>query len=217
MRRTAIVSLSALLLLGGCGSLDQTLSLFGGDDAGEAPTEEMATSMDVAPAAGGSDYASGPVPMPSLPQAQAAAAVEPAAAPPPPRPKPQVQQAQTQTQPEPQPQLQQVAALPPPAAPAPAADPVNNPGADPAADPEKLIGLDRESTQELLGQPNLQQAEPPAQVWYYTATDCTLRVFFYLELETTTYRALHYEMTRNDTAQLGERSCISQIFAEAKS
>lgn len=208
MQRTAIVSLAALLLLSGCPSLDQTLSLFGGDDAaGEPPAAEVATSEDVAPAAGGPGYASGPVPMPSLPQAESTAAAEPAAAPappPPPRPKPQSQP-------------QQLAALPPPAPPAPADDPVNNPGANPAADPEKLIGLDQDSTEALLGPPNLQQAEPPAQVWYYTATDCTLRVFFYLELETTTYRALHYEMTRNDTSQLGERSCIAQIFAEAKS
>lgn len=65
-------------------------------------------------------------------------------------------------------------------------------------DPKLVVGLDRGQTVGLLGEPNNIREEPPATVWSYSAEDCSLDVFFYLDLASQQYRALNYEVTVED-------------------
>jgi len=44
-----------------------------------------------------------------------------------------------------------------------------------------LPGLSPEDIVALLGQPDLQRSEEPAELWQYRAADCTLSLFFYRE------------------------------------
>ena len=65
-------------------------------------------------------------------------------------------------------------------------------------DPKLVIGLDRGQTVGLLGEPNNVREEPPATVWSYRVEDCSLDVFFYLDLASQHYRVLNYEVTAEE-------------------
>ncbi|MGF1609131.1 MAG: hypothetical protein ACFCUQ_07030 [Kiloniellales bacterium] len=81
----------------------------------------------------------------------------------------------------------------------------------------RLVGLDFEGTRALLGQPELDEVQPPALVWIYSGTGCVLRVFFYREVEATTYRALTYEVRGGeDTAAFRDRCFTGLVRNKAK-
>lgn len=57
----------------------------------------------------------------------------------------------------------------------------------------KLVGLSRNETVALLGLPTGESERSPAKVWQYLAGDCTVDIYFYLDVARNDFYALHYE------------------------
>ncbi len=80
--------------------------------------------------------------------------------------------------------------------------------------PAELIGLEPTQTVAVLGEPSLRLQDPPAQVWQYNATECTLRLHFYRDIITQQFRALSYEIENADTENVdAERRCLNDIIS----
>lgn len=69
--------------------------------------------------------------------------------------------------------------------------------------PLKLIGLSRGEAESLLGPPAAEAERSPAKVWQYRAADCTVDVYFYLDVARNEFYALHYEARGPQTAAGG--------------
>lgn len=79
---------------------------------------------------------------------------------------------------------------------------------------DQLVGLDFDGTKALLGQPALDEVQPPARVWAYNGSGCVLNIFFYPHVDGSTYRALTYEVKGGeDTAEFRNR-CFSELVRE---
>jgi len=105
-----------------------------------------------------------------------------------------------------QPSKAQVAAVPP-------AKPAPKPN---LFDPRRLVGLDQVTVEDTMGKPEGIYQEPPATVWSYKGTDCTLDVYFYLDIGSNKLRALSYDAkTEAKTDRDGAiRVCVGRIQAE---
>ena len=128
----------------------------------------------------------------------------------PPRPAPPQSETRVvpiiQSPPEPNEAEKQTAAIP-------QSRPVPKPN---VVDPKILVGLDQVAVEELVGKPLGIYDEPPATVWSYKSEDCTLDVFFYLDIATHKLRALSYDVktgTKSDRDGAA-RLCIGRIQAE---
>lgn len=79
------------------------------------------------------------------------------------------------------------------------------PRPDPPVPPAqlKLIGLSRGDAESLLGPPAAEAERSPAKVWQYRAADCTIDVYFYLDVARNEFYALHYEARGPQTAAGG--------------
>jgi hypothetical protein len=110
---------------------------------------------------------------------------------------------------EPRKDAPRTASLPPeaPSAPVPQSRPAER------IDPKRLVGLTREQVTALIGPPRDVSDSPPATVWTYRAEGCSLEVMFYMDLGTRTFRALAYEVQRNDPARLAEPECLGRLRA----
>ncbi len=106
------------------------------------------------------------------------------------------------------------AAVPPAAQPPrPRPKPIDLARDPPSAKLKRLFGLSIQEAQVLLGTPYLQTEMPPAKVLAYDGKDCTLNVFFYLQLDSDRYRALAYEIKGGDGSEPAKQRCLSEIFA----
>ena len=85
-----------------------------------------------------------------------------------------------------------------------------------APDIEKLVGLDFDATQELLGAPALDEVQPPARVWAYNGTGCVLNIFFYPNVDGQSYRALTYEVKGAEGSPERVRSCFAELVQEKR-
>jgi hypothetical protein len=83
-----------------------------------------------------------------------------------------------------------------------------------AFNPDGLIGLNQDETRHLLGGPTSTREEPPARVWIYESTDCSLHVFFYLDLASQTFQALAYDVKTKDESDHSTRACLVQLQTE---
>ncbi len=63
------------------------------------------------------------------------------------------------------------------------------------ADPQRLVGLDFDSTKALLGDPAAKLEQPPAKVWAYAGGGCMFSVFFYPSIDDQVFRVLAIEVT----------------------
>jgi len=90
----------------------------------------------------------------------------------------------------PEPDGAPAAFVPPAPGPEPAADPDPGAGTDGQTalavpgppvndDPRRLIGLDQNAVQRLLGAPSFLRKDLPAQLWRYAARGCVLDIFLY--------------------------------------
>lgn len=77
--------------------------------------------------------------------------------------------------------------------------------------PSSLVGLDEKEVVRMLGQPERVQSKPPATVWSYTADDCELDVFFYLDLASERFRVLAYEVNAVRGSQEMKKVCLGRI------
>lgn len=85
-----------------------------------------------------------------------------------------------------------------------------------APDIEKLVGLDFDATQALLGEPALDEVQPPARVWAYNGTGCVLNIFFYPNVDGQSYRALTYEVKGAEDTPERVRQCFAELVQEKK-
>ncbi|MBP2302887.1 hypothetical protein [Azospirillum picis] len=102
-------------------------------------------------------------------------------------------------------------------APIPAA--VGAPSTPPAttnADPDSLVGLDEVQTLNLLGSPVAREEAPPAKIWRYAKGDCTLKVYFFMDMTSSQdFRALSYDMKSSQNVPDADHRCFAQLLAQA--
>lgn len=110
-----------------------------------------------------------------------------------------------------------VAALPDPAPGDPPAPPPGpTPSSTPNADPDTLVGLDEVQTLHLLGSPVAREEASPAKVWRYAKGDCTLKVFFFMDMTSSQdFRALSYDMKSSQNVPDADHRCFAQLLADA--
>lgn len=121
-----------------------------------------------------------------------------------------------QAAPEPEPSHEpqsEVASAPPPAATRP---PRERPAPPPEFDPRRLVGLDKDETVALLGQPASVRDQPPSTVWTYKTRDCALDVFFYMDLATRAFRVLTYDVTTDGKSADARRVCLNRLRAASR-
>ncbi|HLJ65652.1 MAG TPA: hypothetical protein VKT70_16190 [Stellaceae bacterium] len=80
---------------------------------------------------------------------------------------------------------------------------------------DRLIGLDQNSVTELVGYARQVVDEPPAKIWRYVGRTCELDVYFYLNLQTSVMRALHYEVRNHESTERPQQSCYDELVASA--
>jgi hypothetical protein len=86
--------------------------------------------------------------------------------------------------------------------------------AEDAAPPgQRLIGLDADHVQRLLGPPTEYADRPPAKVWVYRTERCTLDLSLYLDVKSKVFRTLAYEVTSHDGSDKGKRLCVAELEA----
>lgn len=79
-----------------------------------------------------------------------------------------------------------------------------------------VIGLAQVEVEELIGEPDLMREEPPATVWVYQGANCTLDVYFYLDIKSNKLTALSYHTGPPGQSEdkVAAQSCLGQIRAE---
>jgi hypothetical protein len=90
------------------------------------------------------------------------------------------------------------------------------PPAPPELNLQRLVGLDREETMAVLGQPAAVREQPPSTVWTYKAQGCALDVFFFMDLSTRAFRVLSTELTTDSRAADARRVCLRQLQAASR-
>ncbi|AWB07687.1 hypothetical protein A6A40_22140 (plasmid) [Azospirillum humicireducens] len=84
------------------------------------------------------------------------------------------------------------------------------------ADPDSLVGLDEVQTLNLLGSPVAREEAPPAKIWRYSKGDCTLKVFFFMDMTSSQdFRALSYDMKSSQNVPDADHRCFAQLLAHA--
>lgn len=95
-------------------------------------------------------------------------------------------------------------------------DPADYPAPRTTANPNTLVGLDQNQTRRLLGTPASTEELPPAKVWRYAKGECTLKVFFFLDMTSSQdFRALSYDMTSSENVPDIDSRCFAQLIAQA--
>lgn len=82
--------------------------------------------------------------------------------------------------------------------------------------PEVLVGLEPDQVAALLGTPTTVAERPPATVWEYAATTCSLSVLFYRDLNNDRSRALGYDFSPSLIAPEARARCIAALRAARK-
>jgi hypothetical protein len=109
-----------------------------------------------------------------------------------------------------QPGSPQPASTQPGSAQPPASDSITVASSD--NDPDHLVGLSESDALRLLGKPKSRADTPPSRVWTYSSTSCDLRLFFYPEIGSTSYRTLTYEIDDRDPTDSSRRSCVGGLL-----
>jgi hypothetical protein len=85
-----------------------------------------------------------------------------------------------------------------------------------ANDVDQLIGLDQPQVASLLGEPRTRAESPPATIWRYGGPNCEVDVYFYLDLQSQTMRALHYEVRSHDAPERSAQRCYNALLSERR-
>lgn len=86
-----------------------------------------------------------------------------------------------------------------------AVDPAPSP---PLPPPRALAGLSMSETESELGRPAAESDRAPAKVWQYRAGECSVDVYFYLDMARNGFYALHHEARRG---AILDETCIRAI------
>ncbi|MBI1209007.1 MAG: hypothetical protein GC191_17180 [Azospirillum sp.] len=77
--------------------------------------------------------------------------------------------------------------------------------------PERLVGLGERETRRLIGPPAAILDQPPAQVWAYESDICRLELGFYMDLASSTFRVLTYQLTPKGGNGLSGDACVGSV------
>ena len=58
------------------------------------------------------------------------------------------------------------------------------------------------------------QVQAPARVWAYSGSGCVLNIFFYPNVDGSTYRALTYEVKGGDDSVEFRERCFAELLSE---
>lgn len=135
-----------------------------------------------------------------------------------PEPAPAVAEPPLPPAPKPRPAAR-IARLPSPAEKAPSTPAAVQPEPAPEAAllPEiKLVGMSRDETANLLGTPAEERDAAPAKIWKFSAGECAVDVYFYLDVKRNDFYALHYNVQDRNGATTGEAAdrCLQRIYSE---
>lgn len=81
----------------------------------------------------------------------------------------------------------------------------------PAFDPATLIGLEQAEVITALGEPKEREENAPARVWRYTALDCEVKLFFYLDLKDEQFHLLSFETSKQNGGSDAAQRCFDQV------
>ena len=95
------------------------------------------------------------------------------------------------------------------AAPSPEAPPTG-----PAID--ELVGLDFGAVRTMLGDPALEEIQPPATVWAYNGRGCVLSIVFYPDVDGGSYRALTYQVKGAEQTEELPQRCFSELLQDGE-
>jgi hypothetical protein len=80
-------------------------------------------------------------------------------------------------------------------------------------DPKSLMGLDPESVQKRLGTPARMENSALSHEWVYVAPGCSFRIFFYPNVNSTSFRALKYGSTKDNGGAIDSSdACVRKIL-----
>ncbi len=122
--------------------------------------------------------------------------------------------------PAPKPRPARVARLPAPterAPPAQASLPPPEPAPEVSPLPDiKLVGMSRGEAAALLGAPAEERDAAPAKIWKFSAGECAVDIYFYLDVKRNDFYALHYNVQDRNGATTGEAAdrCLQRIYSE---
>ena len=80
---------------------------------------------------------------------------------------------------------------------------------------ERLVGLDSDEINDLLGTPGLERAEPPALIWQYRHTNCTVDVFMFDDGGGAIVD--HVEVRAGQGPAADEKACFTSLLRNTKS
>lgn len=75
----------------------------------------------------------------------------------------------------------------------------------------RLVGLSEVETEQLLGRPAEESAEPPGKTWIYKAAGCRLSVHLFPDMEKGGFYALDYTV-----AEGTREACLVKVAGEAR-
>ncbi len=80
---------------------------------------------------------------------------------------------------------------------------------------EGLVGLDFAAVRGVLGNPALEEIQPPATVWAYNGRGCTLSVYFFPNVDGGSFRALTYDVKGAEQSEGLAQRCFSELLQDA--
>lgn len=82
-----------------------------------------------------------------------------------------------------------------------------------AINPDRLIGLNPEGVEKLMGTPSKVKDDHLSREWVYASPGCNFRVFFYPNLNAASFRALKYGGSDNNGGTLAaSNACVRRIL-----
>jgi hypothetical protein len=84
----------------------------------------------------------------------------------------------------------------------------------------KLVGMSRGEATTTLGAPAEERDAAPAKIWKYAAAECSVELYFYLDVARNDFYALHYNVhdINGNGAMVGEAAdrCLQRIYSEKR-
>ncbi len=80
---------------------------------------------------------------------------------------------------------------------------------------ESLLDKDFADVMALLGDPSSKQLQSPGEMWLFAASDCTLRLFFYPQVEGESFRVLSYEAV-GAAGGYAAQECLDILLVERR-
>jgi hypothetical protein len=82
-----------------------------------------------------------------------------------------------------------------------------------AIDPQSLLGLDPDGVQKRLGVPGRTENSALSRKWIYAAPGCSFSIFFYPDVNSTTFHVLKYGSAKDNGESINNSDvCIRKIL-----